>query len=231
MKKHLYTLIALAILAGPLALSFDNRVHFWTHWPAAGLSLVLSGVLYLFWDSLVVRRGDWTFNPAFTGRFRIFHLPLGELLFFVAVPYACLFLFEVVRSYFPSVELIRVTSGSLAFGALVFVGASWFFRHQGYTFLAFLSVAIFLSTLGFTHPTLAGRSEFWIWWAFCFGGFVLVDGVYTALPTIWYNPNAVTGLRVGPIPVEDFLYNLGYLGLTLSFYALLDGWFVLLGTP
>lgn len=225
MKKHLYSLVALGILAGPLALSFDGRVHFFTHWPSVALALGLTGLLYLFWDTLVVRRGDWTFNPKYTGTFRVFHLPLGEVLFFIAVPYACLFLFEVVRAYFPPTELWSVNPASIYFGALVFVGASWFFRHVGYTFLALLSVAIFLSTLALTHPALAGQSEFWIWLGLCFVAFALVDGLYTALPTIWYNPRAVTGLRVGPIPVEDFFYNLSYLGLTLCFYLVFEGWF------
>jgi len=225
MKKHLYSLIALAVLAGPLALSFDDKVHFWTHWPAMGLALALTGLLYLFWDSLVVRRGDWTFNPKFTGNLRVFHLPVGELLFFVAVPYACLFLFEVVRVYFLSVEFWSVSPASLYAGALVFVVGAWIFRHHSYTFLALASVTIFLSTLALTHPALAGRSEFWIWFGLCFAAFTLVDGLYTALPTIWYNPKAVTGLRIGPIPLEDFFYNLSYLGLTLCFYLLFEGWF------
>jgi len=225
MRRHLYSIIALAVLAGPLALSFDSRVHFWTHWPATFVALALTGVLYLFWDSLVVRRGDWSFNPKYTGHLRLFHLPLGEVLFFLAVPYACLFLFEVVRSYFPGVEWWAVTRTPLLAGAVVFAVAAWLFRHHGYTFLAMVSVVIFLSTLALTHPSLAGRSEFWIWFGLCFVGFAVVNGLYTALPTIWYNPRALTGLKIGPIPLEDFFYNLSYLGLTLCFYLLFEGWF------
>lgn len=222
--KHLYSLIALAVLAGPLALSFDDKVHFWTHWPAVAIASALTGLLYLFWDSLVVRRGDWSFNPKFTGTFRLFHLPVGEILFFVSVPYACLFLFEVVKAYFPNGDLITVNPTSLYAGALVFVAAAAVFRKHGYTVLAMASVAIFLSTLALTHPTLAGRTEFWIWMGLCFVAFALVNGLYTALPTIWYNPKAIWGIKIGPIPLEDFFYNLSYLGLTLCFYLTIEGW-------
>ena len=231
MKKHLYSLIALAVFAGPFALSFHESVKFYTHWPAAGLALAVTGILYLFWDSLVVRRGDWAFNPKFTGDFRIFHLPIGEILFFLAVPYACLFLFEVVRHYFPTVDLFPVQATSLYIGAMVFVAAAWFFRHLGYTLLSLASVAIFLSTLALTYPSLAGRSEFWIWFGLCFVAFSVVNGIYTALPTIFYNPKAMWGIRVGPIPLEDFFYNLSYLGLTLCFYLLFEGWFAPLAVP
>ena len=221
----MYSLIALAVFAGPFGLSFDTKVHFWTHWPAAGLALAVTGVLYLFWDSLVVRRGDWGFNPVFTGTFRIFHLPIGEILFFIAVPYACLFLFEVVRAWFPLVEFWTVNPTSLFAGSLVFVAAAWIFRRFGYTLLAFGSVAIFLATLALTNPALAGLSSFWIWFGLCFAAFLIVNGLYTALPTIWYNPKAIMGLRLGSIPLEDFFYNLSYLGLTLCFYLLFEGWF------
>jgi len=225
MKKHLYSLIALAVFAGPFALSFDEKVAFWTHWPAAGLALALTGLLYLFWDALVVRRGDWAFNPTFTGNFRIFYLPIGEILFFLAVPYACLFLFEVIRAYFPSVQWFVVNPASLYAGALVFIVGAWVFRNLGYTLLSLASVAIFLSTLALTFPSLVGQSEFWIWFGFSFVAFAAVNGLYTALPTIFYNPKAMWGIRVGTIPLEDFFYNLSYLGLTLCFYLLFEGWF------
>lgn len=225
MKKHLYTIIAFLVIAGPFALSFDDKVHFWTHWPAAFLALTLTGLLYLFWDSMVVRRGDWSFNPKFTGEFRLFHLPVGEILFFIAVPYACLFLFEVVKAYLPQGDLWITNPASLYAGALVFVVAAWVFRHLGYTFLALSSVVIFLSTLALTAPALAGRLEFWIWMGLCFVAFSIVNGVYTALPTIFYNPKAIWGIKIGPIPLEDFFYNLSYLGLTLCFYLVFEGWF------
>lgn len=228
-KKHVYTLIAVAVFAGPLALSFDSKVHFWTHWPATLGALALTGVLFLFWDAVAVLRGDWKFPEKWTGRWRFLGLPLGELLFFVAVPYACLFVFEVLRTYVPSTVLIGVPASFLYSGALVFVLAAWIFRRHGYTVLALASVTVFLTTLALTRPSLAGDSTFLWWLAVCFVAFVIVNGIYTALPTIRYNETAIWGLRIGTIPLEDFFYNLGYLGLTLCFYLSLDAWLPALG--
>jgi len=225
MKKHAYSLIALGIFIVPFAFSFDAKTNFWPHWPAAALAMSLTGLLYLFWDSLVVRRGDWTFNPTYTGTWRIFDLPAGEILFFIAGPFACLFLFEVIHHWFPPVELWSMNPATLFAGALVFVFGTWLFRHLGYTALALGSVAMSLSTLGLAHPAVVGLSSFWIWFGVCCVAFVLFDGLCTALPTLWYNPKAVTGIRIGSIPLEDFFYNFSYLGLTLSFYLLFDGWF------
>lgn len=45
--------------------------------------------------------------------------------------------------------------------------------------------------------------------------FMVVNGTYTALPTIRYSARATVGIRVRTIPLEDFLYNFSYLGLPL----------------
>ncbi len=225
MTKHTYSLIAVAVLAGPLAASFESHVRFWTHWPAVFAALALTGALYLFWDAMVVGRGDWAFNPKFTGTFRLFGLPLGEYLFFVSVPYACLFLFEVVNRYAVDQRWLIVDSAFLFVPTLILAGAAAVYWRQRYTFLALISAAAFLGVLALTFPQLAGQSHFWIWFALCFAAFLVVNGIYTALPTIWYNPRAIWGVRVGPIPVEDFFYNFSYLGLTLCFYLLFERWF------
>ncbi len=222
MKKHIYSIIALVSVAGPVALSFDEKIHFWTHAPAVGLAILTVGLLYLLWDAYVTARGDWQFNPVYTGSFRIAGLPIGEILFFIAIPYACLFVYEVVVGYFGTTTWFEVDPVSLYAGAMVFVGAAWLFRNLGYTFIAMISVAVFLSTLALSNPALVGTSAFWIWTALSFVLFVLVDGLYTWLPTIFYNPKAMWGLRVGTIPLEDFFYNLSYLGLTLSFYLFFE---------
>jgi len=224
MKKQLYSLIALVSVAGPLALSFDEKVHFWTHAPAVGLAILTVGLLYLLWDAFVTARGDWQFNPVYTGDFRIFGLPTGEILFFIAIPYACLFVYECVVGYFGNAVWFEVNPVTLYCGALAFVGAAWLFRNLGYTFIAMASVAVFLSTLAIGAPTLVGTSAFWIWTAISFTLFVVVDGLYTSLPTIFYNPKAIWGLRIGSIPLEDFFYNLSYLGLTLAFYLFFEKW-------
>jgi hypothetical protein len=54
----------------------------------------------LFGTVFAVKRDHWQFNDAFAGKFRFLHLPLGEWLFFLGVPYACIFIYEVVVAYF-----------------------------------------------------------------------------------------------------------------------------------
>lgn len=223
MKKHLYTLIPMLVLAGPLALSFDERVHFFTHALSVLGAVAVVGTLYLLWDVLVTRRGDWRFNSEYVGEARLWGLPVGEYLFFAAVPYACLFLYEVSLAYFPSAVWFEYPPWLDFLGAAGFLGAALVWRKKGYTLLAFLSCGVFLASAAFFFPGLWGRSEVLFYFALSFGAFLVVDGIYTALPTIFYRPQAVLGPRALTIPIEDFFYNFSMLGLYLIVYRLIEG--------
>jgi hypothetical protein len=48
--------------------------------------------------------------------------------------------------------------------------------------------------------------------------FFIVNGILTSLPVIWYNNQATLGIRIGTIPVEDFIYNGGLLLLAIMGY-------------
>lgn len=223
LKKHTYTLISLFVLAGPLAMSFDSKVYFIQYLPAILVATLTVGALYILWDTIVTRQGHWWFNDEFVGSVRILHLPVGEWLFFLVVPYATIFIFEVVEAYFghgvPQPELWWVQ----ALLALPFFGLIFPFRQRGYTRLSAGSAGVFLVVSAFLAPGILWSVSFWQAIGLSFVAFGLVNGIYTALPTIFYSPQATTGVRVGPIPAEDFLYNLSYIGLTFTVYLFTKG--------
>ena len=88
-----YLLFNILIISGPLALSFDQRVRYVKHWRRALLASLFTLVPFVAWDALVSGR-HWWFNHDFTLSLRILDLPLGEWLFFITVPFACLFIWE-----------------------------------------------------------------------------------------------------------------------------------------
>ena len=104
---NLYLWIDLAILAIPLALSFDRKVRYVLAWPAVLASAAAVAAVFIPWDILKTAAGVWGFNARHVGAFRFFGLPAGELLFFLVVPFSCLFLYEVVQAYFRE-RLVRV---------------------------------------------------------------------------------------------------------------------------
>ncbi len=205
---------------GPLLLSFDQKVFFIGNLVPVLVATAVVGALYIAWDSWVVKLGDWKFNPEYTGQWTLFGLPAGEWLFFASVPYASLFLFEVFGAYFGREMIVFVPRWwSFALAGLL-VSLAWIWRRRHYSFLALISSAAFLVAQGLWVPDFWKRQDVLLTMAASFGTFLLVNGVYTRLPTIFYNPRATWGVRVGTIPLEDFFYNLGMIGLYLIVYWL-----------
>ena len=91
--------MAVLILSGsvPFILSFWRPLRFYRNISALLLSISLVVVIFGAWDVLAVYRGHWSFNPAGVWDFRIINLPLEEVLFFVVIPFCCIFTWEAVK--------------------------------------------------------------------------------------------------------------------------------------
>ena len=224
-KSDTYSLIAAAIVVGPILLSFDRKVFFIQYYPAVLFATIVVGALYIFWDVFVTKEGHWEFNDEYVGTWRLLGLPLGEWLFFLCVPYSTLFIYEVILAYFGHGLVLPQLGWVQLLLALPFFLLVWPFRRHGYTVLALMSAGGFFLVSAFFAPGLVASSSFWLFLLFAFAVFAIVNGIYTSLPTIRYSPKAILGIRLGTIPIEDFVYNLSYLGLTLVVYLLFKGIF------
>ena len=215
-----YVVITLAIIAGPFLLSFDKRVGFHRHWLQLGISMVPVSAAYLLWDVLVTEQGHWSFNPAYAGSWKLFGLPLGEWLFFLVVPYACIFILEVVRAYFPNrtySDSGRVRTYAIVCVVLLLV-TGYLFRGQSYTLLALLATSVWLTLTLIAQPGLLGDSHNLWFFLLSIIAFLVVNGILTGLPIVLYTPEAIWGVRIASIPLEDLFYNISMLGLYLLSY-------------
>lgn len=90
--------MALLVVSGavPLALSFFAPLGIYRHWRALAGSISLVAVFFGIWDAYAVWRGHWYFSPEGVWRFRILGLPLEEILFFVVIPFCCIFTWEAL---------------------------------------------------------------------------------------------------------------------------------------
>ena len=216
---NLYLWLNILIILFPLLLSFDKKVAFYRRWPAVLPAIGVVGVLYIVWDVFMSVRGSWGFNPRYAGGFRLFHLPAGEMLFFLTAPYSCLFIYEVVRSYFKesALHVPRVVWWALA---VVCTAAALYFRSQTYTCTVLLSVALLFVLADILRGDLLQSRHFWLFLALSYLPFVLFNGLLTALPVVVYDAGAIWGIRVYTIPLEDFLYSLSLLGFNALVYRL-----------
>ena len=91
MQNYEYLLFNVIVLLVPVIMSFEKRIRFVQHWQTAFMALGIVALPYLIWDILVTGR-HWWFNEQYTLDVAILGLPLGEWLFFISVPFSCLFI-------------------------------------------------------------------------------------------------------------------------------------------
>jgi lycopene cyclase domain-containing protein len=213
-----YVLIDILIAAAPLSLSFDKRVRYVLRWPAVLITSIIVAVPYVAWDSFMTIRRAWEFSPRFAGNFRLLWLPPGELLFFLVVPFSCIFIFEVVSSYLPRKvarpwQLPWISAGVLlALSAFLFPG-------RLYTQAVAIASGAFLALSAIVSPSMLASRSFWLALGACYVPFLAANGILTALPVVTYSSWAILGPRAVSIPLEDFFYNFSYLGFTFLVYG------------
>ncbi len=97
MSLSSYMLVLVFSAAIPFVLSFFPPLAFYRNWRALIATLALISFLFGVWDIFATYRGHWYFNPAAVYSVRIINLPLEELLFFVVIPFCCIFTWETLH--------------------------------------------------------------------------------------------------------------------------------------
>ena len=215
--RYTYLLIDLFSVILPFAYSFDSKMRFYTRLKYFLPGLFFTAFFFLVWDYFKTKYGVWSFNDKYIVGIRFFGMPIEEYLFFFAIPYACTFIYESLGYYskrriFPdnTKYIIWIASG------LMFI-ASFFFLHRVYTFSV-----LFLLGLTFPLSTFILKKEkldrFLQMYFISIIPMLIVNGLLTALPVVIYDNSQNLGIRVGTIPVEDFLYSAIMLLMNVAIY-------------
>jgi lycopene cyclase domain-containing protein len=214
---YIYLYLNLFTLFFPFIFSFDKRVHFYTNWRYLFPAMAVNAGVFIFWDVIFTRLGVWGFNPDYLVGISIFGLPLEEVLFFVTVPYACVFIYEVLNAYVRRDWLRPYAApvSRLLLGGLLALGLV--FLPRLYTSVNSLVLcAVLLGHLLLFRYRVLGR--FYLAYLVHLIPFLLVNGVLTAIPIVWYNNAYNLGIRLYTIPVEDTVYSMAMLLLTITIY-------------
>ena len=218
--SYIYLYLNIFTIFFPLVLSFDRRVHFYTNWRHLFPAMAITALLFIAWDQYFTQHGVWGFNPAYLVGIYVGDLPLEEILFFVTVPYACVFIYECLNTYVKRAWLQPAAPAITWFLIIGNLVAAVVFWGRWYTMVTCLLVPVLLLLYlwRFRYQKL-GR--FYLAYVVHLVPFLLVNGVLTALPVVWYNNAHNVGLRIRTIPVEDTMYSLLMLLMTIFFYEIL----------
>lgn len=212
-----YLYLNLFTIFFPLVLSFDRRVRFVQYWPSLFPAILLSGLLFILWDEVFTRLGVWGFNPAYLTGVYLGSLPLEEVLFFVTVPYATVFIYECLNHYVKTDYLQPYAGPVTAVLAGLLLVLAFLNLDKLYPAVTFLLLPVLLGV----HYRLFGTrhlGRFYAAYLVHLLPFLLVNGVLTALPIVTYNNAQNLSVRIGTIPVEDTLYAMLLLLLNITLY-------------
>ncbi len=219
-SRFTYLLLDLCTIAGPLFLSFDKKVAFYTKWKYFFPGMLITAVFFLIWDEIFTRNGIWEFNPKYLIGINFGSLPLEEYLFFILVPFACTFIYECILCYFYFPLEDKLYNKALAIlGGVLLLGA-FVFYDKTYTFWNFFFAGLFILMifLFFRKQFPFNSKVFLIAFGISLIPFLIVNGFLTALPVLIYNNAENLGIRIYTIPFEDVFYGMLLMMMNVTFY-------------
>jgi len=224
MDKWLYIYINLGAISIPFIAGFDKRLRFDKQWKFLFPAMLFTMLLFIPWDMAKTYLGVWGFNPRYLSGFYIGNLPVEEWMFFVAIPYACLFTYHSLNYLVKKDYLGKYAAKVTPVLAILFLIIGLMNTGRLYTSVTFISTAAFLL---FQRFVVKGEymGRFYLMYLVTLIPFFIVNGLLTGsfIPeeVVFYDNTQNLGIRLGTIPVEDMVYGLLMLLMNVTWFEFL----------
>jgi len=193
----------------PLLYSFHPRLQLHKRFIWLFLSLILTMGVFIPWDVIFTVNGIWGFNPDYFLGVKFFRLPLEEWLFFICIPFACVFTHYALLLYFPKMKLNQKATQYIAYALMILLAIIVVLNTDKWYTLVNFSLAIPLTWI-VLNQNLKLLQHFFLTFLVMLIPFFIVNGVLTGSwienQVVWYNNAENLGLRMGTIPAEDSIY-------------------------
>ena len=205
----------------PFLFSFHPRLKFHEKFKSFFLSSSLVAIVFIAWDICFTDMGVWGFNPEHLLGIYIRNLPIEEVLFFIAIPFACVFTYHCLNLFFvfkwksqtEHVVVIGLSSILFLLGILHY--------SKLYTSITFISLSSLLIVLKYIVQVNWLPRLLSVYLVLLIP-FLIVNGILTGsgleTPVVWYNDAENLGIRIHTIPVEDVFYGLELILCNVFFY-------------
>lgn len=225
-SHYLYLSLDLFAIIFPFLASFYPKAPFYKKWRYLWIAIAVPAVFFIVWDEIFTQWQVWGFRERYVTGIHLGSLPLEEVLFFICVPYACVFTYFsinylVQKDYFQSIH--KVISHVLV-ALMIGVGVLSF--GKAYTSVTFILLGLFIAWLAYrVKPGYMGR--FYFAYMFILIPFFLINGVLTGSwiegEVVWYDDAENLGIRMGTIPVEDTFYGMLLILMNVAIFEWLQG--------
>ena len=209
----------------PFLFSFHHKIKFNKYFLVVFITLISSSIPFILHDIFFTYLKVWGFNKEHHADVLLNNLPLEEILFFIIIPFCCLFTYFV----FKKLEIFNLSYNRKFFSrlSLILLIFGLGFNENLYTLFVFLVASFFLLNISYSKSKWNGYflSTYII---ISLVPFLIVNGILTGYPDVenspvWYNSSEIIGFRVlNIIPIEDFFYSfiLFYFNVSLfEFYS------------
>jgi len=205
--------------------SFDKRLQFNKHFGAFLKASVLVAIPFIAWDVWFTAKGVWWFNIDYTMGLNIAGLPLEEWLFFIFIPFSCIFTYYSIDKFF-KMEWLSGFNNLIVFVTVILCTVTALLYYDKiYTLITSLSAILTVVYLHFIAKA-DWISKASLVFTILMLGFLPVNGILTGTgldtPIVNYNPDDFLGIRILTIPIEDSVYGYTQFLLVLYFFTLLS---------
>lgn len=221
MTAYTYSMILFFTVIVCFIASFDGRVLFYRHFGAFLKAAIIVAIPFIAWDVWFTARSVWWFNTDYTLGLVMAGLPIEEWLFFICIPFSCVFTYFCFDKFFKLGWLSAFNNMIVYLSVIVCSVIALLHQDKIYTLVTAIAT---VGTLLYLH--FLARVE-WIGKAsFVFTvlmlGFFPVNGILTGTgldaPIVNYNPDGFLGIRLFTIPIEDAVYGYTQFLLVLYFF-------------
>lgn len=220
----MYVFINLGAISIPFVAGFDKRLQFQKQWKFLFPAMLLTMLVFIPWDILKTYLEVWGFNPRYLTGYYIGNLPVEEWMFFIAIPYACLFTYHSLN-YLVKTDYLGKYSNTITLSLAIFLLIIGVLNTDRlYTSVTFISTGGFLL---FHHLMIKApyMGRFYMMYFVTLIPFFIVNGLLTGsfIPeeVVYYDNTQNLGIRIGTIPVEDMVYGLLMLLMNVTWFEYL----------
>lgn len=210
-SEFLYIWVDFFCIIFPFLFSFHPKIKFYKQWNNFIIPCLFVALFFIIWDATFTKMKIWWFNYDYLMGFKILNLPIEEILFFICIPYACVFTYYCVELFFQKYTISNILSSLITYILITIclIGLIKYYD-RWYTATTCILLMATLVYLKFKKTTYLGK--FYISYLLIIIPFLTSNGIltggFTIKPVVIYNNLENISYRFFTIPFEDFLYGM-----------------------
>ena len=218
--NYFYFLLLALSISFPLLRSFEDKLSYYKKWSALFQAIFIMMLVHIPIDIVFTKLQIWSFNNEYVLGLYLFKLPIEEWLFFIVIPFCCIFIYESINYFFTIQKASRLNYITSVLTGIILIVLSLVYYNKTYTSTYFSLSGITLVLIYLYKPLW--WKKFQIMFLFSLIPFFIVNGFLTGSFTenavVLYDDQQNLGIRILNIPMEDIFYCFNILVLVVVVY-------------